>query len=168
MRYGLIAVIVFTTMILQATVLPLIRIMGHWADVLTILVICYGLYLGSTKGAIIGFLTGLIQDIVYGFPIGISAISKGLIGFASGFGEDKFNKDFPLIPIPFVFIGTFVHDFIYLLSHKLTGVQVEVFRTLFQEGIPLLLLNAFIAPIVFVIVKRTNLWVDKRMKTLKI
>jgi rod shape-determining protein MreD len=159
MKYIVAGFIIFFSMVIQSSVLPLFRVMGYWPDILVALVACYGLYFGASKGGYIGFATGLIQDVVFGFPLGINAISKTVVGFMSGLGEEKINKEFPFISIPLVIVATLVHDFIYLLSYKLTGVQVQVFNSLYQWLAPMVIINGVAAPFIYNIIIRSNEWV---------
>jgi len=97
---GMLAVaLVVTSVLLQLTVFPLLHLPGAVPNVVTVTVIGIGFCAGSIRGAIVGFVAGMLVDLAPPSiaTLGITALVLVLAGFAAGmFGEDP---DRPLILI---------------------------------------------------------------------
>ncbi len=76
---GLVAIL-----LVQETVVPQVRIAGVFPDVVAGLVSVAGLVGGAERGAILGFLAGLGEDLFLQEPFGMSALVYTCIGFAVG------------------------------------------------------------------------------------
>lgn len=57
---------------------------GIKPDFFLIMVVYFGISRGPLEGEVIGFLGGLLGDILSGGTLGINALSKTIIGFLSG------------------------------------------------------------------------------------
>lgn len=71
--------------ILQLTVIPLISIQGIIPDMILIILLFYTLKEGQLYGTIMGFVFGLLFDIISGGVLGSAAFSKTLAGFIGGY-----------------------------------------------------------------------------------
>ena len=88
-----------TAVLLQLTVLPLLHLPGAIPNVVTVTVIAIGLCAGSVRGAVVGFIAGMLLDLAPPSiaTLGITALVLVLAGFAAGaFGQDP---DRPLLLI---------------------------------------------------------------------
>lgn len=71
--------------IFQATISEYFKLwVGARPDAMTLIVVYLGLQRGQETGLIGGFLLGLLQDVLSGGLLGANALSKGLIGHATG------------------------------------------------------------------------------------
>jgi rod shape-determining protein MreD len=90
-RVMLAVALTVTAVLLQLTVLPLLHLPGAVPNVVTVTVIAIGLCAGSVRGAIVGFLAGMLIDLAPPSiaTLGITALVLVLAGFAAGlFGQD--------------------------------------------------------------------------------
>lgn len=71
--------------IFQMTVLPLISIQGITPDLILILLLFFILKEGQLYGTTMGFVFGLLFDIISGGVLGSASFSKTLAGFAGGY-----------------------------------------------------------------------------------
>jgi len=76
--------VVFGFVVLQETVMLDLRIGGVHPDVMVLLPIVAGIIGGPSRGATIGFGTGLVSDLFLPTPFGLSALVGCLLGFAVG------------------------------------------------------------------------------------
>jgi rod shape-determining protein MreD len=102
--------------LIQTTVLRLISIESITPDLLAIWIVYIAIKEGQFSATLWGFGTGFFLDLVSGNFIGLSALTKTILGFLAGYfyGENKVHMilssyRFPLI----VFITTLVHNTIY-------------------------------------------------------
>ena len=63
-------VMILAAFLLQTTVFQSIKLAGAVPNLLLVLTITYGYLRGRTSGLVIGFLSGLLLDCLYGSVIG--------------------------------------------------------------------------------------------------
>jgi rod shape-determining protein MreD len=71
-------------LILQFTLLDGVEVAGFRPDLMLLVPIVVGLAVGSEAGAVSGFAAGLTVDLFLQTPLGLSALSYCLVGFAVG------------------------------------------------------------------------------------
>lgn len=71
-------------LVLHTAVLPQLRVLGVAPDLLLVLGIATGLAAGSDRGAVVGFVAGLLADCFLQTPFGLSALCYSLVGYAVG------------------------------------------------------------------------------------
>jgi rod shape-determining protein MreD len=85
-KYAIFLTAVFgiSAVILQTTLTPLIEINGWHPDFVVVIVLLTGRRFESISGSLSGFILGIMQDSLSPLPIGISALSKSIVGYAAG------------------------------------------------------------------------------------
>lgn len=78
------SLVVFGFVVVQETLMLDVRIGGVHPDILVLLPIVAGIIGGPSRGASIGFGTGLVSDLFLPTPFGLSALVGTLVGFAVG------------------------------------------------------------------------------------
>ncbi len=73
-----------TALTLQEAVLDGIRVRGAHPDVMVLFVIACGFVAGAERGAVAGFVVGLLADAVLPTPFGLSALVFTLVGYGVG------------------------------------------------------------------------------------
>lgn len=76
--------VLVAAVVLQTAVLPQLRIAGIAPDLLLLVGISAGIAAGPDRGAIVGFVAGLLADCFLQTPFGLSALSYGLVAAAVG------------------------------------------------------------------------------------
>ena len=76
--------VVLGFLVLQQTVMLDLRIGGVHPDIMVLLPIVAGIIGGPSRGATIGFGTGLVADLFLPTPFGLSALAACLLGFGVG------------------------------------------------------------------------------------
>ncbi|MGD0880700.1 MAG: hypothetical protein ABSB09_03890 [Acidimicrobiales bacterium] len=78
------SLVVFVFVVVQETVMLDLRVGGVHPDVMVLLPVLAGIIGGPSRGATIGFGTGLVADLFLPTPFGLSALVGCLLGFAVG------------------------------------------------------------------------------------
>lgn len=137
MRRLFIVLAFIIVLILQTTILPLMRIWGIMPDLLLVLVIFTALFYGSLTGGVVGFAAGLLQDLIGGPYLGLGALSYFLTGYLIGYLESRVNKDNILATFSLVLAGSFVASVAYLLGQGLLSslsLSINLFWRVFGLG----------------------------------
>ncbi|HHW07704.1 MAG TPA: rod shape-determining protein MreD [Clostridia bacterium] len=121
MHYFILGAALFLSLTLEATLFNHLTLAGVKPDLLLVLVIIYSLFRGSAAGAKLGFVYGLVEDLLLGNYVGLNAACKMLVGYAIGWGEKRFFKDNILVPVFAVFTGTLGFLLIYFMLFSLVA-----------------------------------------------
>ena len=76
-------------------------------DVVLLYVALQALQYGRVMGAVTGFGAGLLMDILVGFPLGMNALIKTIMGFVIGFFQSDQGDKMRIDPIQ-AFVGALV------------------------------------------------------------
>jgi rod shape-determining protein MreD len=76
--------VLFVGLVAQFALLDQLPVLGAHADLLLLLPISAGLLDGPQRGAIVGFLAGLVADLIVPLPYGLSALTYTIVGFGIG------------------------------------------------------------------------------------
>ncbi len=79
-----IPLVLLGALILQSSLLEGLRAAGIPTDALLLVAVAGAAVAGPERGAIIGFVTGLLADLFLQTPLGLSALAYCLVGFAVG------------------------------------------------------------------------------------
>ena len=156
MKKILAILIVFILGILQSTVLDYIKIFRVKPDVLLISVIFFSLHFGKANfGLLVGFFSGLLEDILSNSLIGVNAFSFGLCGLIMGAQGNKIYKDSLSVQSLVSFIAAlFISLFSYCLF-SLISEAVRPFVEYFKYIIfPASLYTALVSPAIFFILSK--------------
>lgn len=145
-------IIIIVTLILQTTVLNRVSFNDVKPDFALIMIVLISNYLGSIKGQLIGFFSGLVEDFFSLSPFGFSALIKTVIGYLSGKTESKIFLDPIVVPIIFVFTGTIIKSLlsfflIIAFSSEKAGAVFSI-ALLIEIG-----LNIILTPILYLMLK---------------
>lgn len=119
MAYVILGAALFLSLTLEATLFTHLTLHGIKPDLLLVLVIIFSLFRGSVPGAQLGFVYGLVEDLLLGNYIGLNAACKMLVGYVIGWIGKRFFKDNLLVPVLSVFTGTLGFLLLYLLLFSL-------------------------------------------------
>ena len=135
-------VVLAALVLLQATFLGRIRVMGVTPNLLLVAVIAWSLLHGIEEGLLWGFIGGLGVDLVAGLPLGASSLALMTVCFLAGIGKTTVFPGHLTLPIFVVALATPLHGWIILLTEALLGAPINwVAETVRVIG-PEILLNA--------------------------
>lgn len=127
-----------------------------------ILVVSFSIYCGKNKGAIIGFIVGILQDIIFGRIVGLNASVYMITGYLVGLINRKVFKENLLIPFTLTAVATVFCESIILLLLYLLGYRIELFNFLKKMLVIEVLYNSIFSVIVYIYVAK--LFQTKYMK----
>lgn len=119
-------VVVFIFMILallmQTAIFRVIALADVVPNLLLVVVISYAYLRGRTSGLVIGFICGLMLDMIYGSVIGLYAFISMSIGFAVGFCQKVYFTDSMLLPTVLIAAGDMIYcAYSYITEFLLRG-----------------------------------------------
>jgi len=77
-------IVIAVALVIQHTVLDSVRLDGAHPDLMGLLPVTAGYAAGPDRGAVFGFITGLVADLFLPTPYGLSALVGCLVGFSTG------------------------------------------------------------------------------------
>jgi rod shape-determining protein MreD len=146
-----IAVLFAVSVALQGSVLALAGPNGVHPDILLVMVVALALLSDSKRGALAGLAAGLVQDIVFGAPLGFFAFVKMLTGALTGLMSEEIYKDFALAPMLLVaFFSAFSDIVIFMLMEAYSITQpLSLLEYLQQFSLVRLVMHFFIMGLIF-------------------
>jgi rod shape-determining protein MreD len=150
-RVLMLAAVVVAAALLQSTVLAELRLAGVRPDVLVLSVVAVAMASGPTSGAVFGFSAGLVADLLFDLPVGVSALVYTAVGFAVGTVRLYVTSHRPLVHLALVGAAS-------LASVWCSGLLLRVFDLSSWEAVarsaPLVALyNLLLAPFVYPVVR---------------
>ncbi len=151
LRLGALA---FASVVIQEAAVSQISIFGVSADLGPLVVMSVGLLAGSMPGAIMGFCTGLLVDLVLFQTLGVTSLLYIAIGYWSGRVRELLDPAHGLVPLGMGAGATAVASFGMALIQFLLGVDSPVSVLLLQQIFITILVNTLIALPVYHLVQR--------------
>ncbi|MBV9309874.1 MAG: rod shape-determining protein MreD [Solirubrobacterales bacterium] len=144
----------FITVVLQQAAISQISIFGVNADLTPLVVMSVGLLAGSMAGAIMGFGTGLIVDMVLVQTLGVTSLLYIAIGYWAGRVRELRDPSHGLVPIAGAAIATAFAGVGMAFIQFLLGVNAPVSLLLVQQLFITVLVNTLLALPVYALVRR--------------
>lgn len=151
--YTLIGILI-VGFILQAGVAPYISIMGASPNFFLIIVTIAALTNGSDKGVVVGFVAGLILDLLGTGPIGPWAMVLSVTGYVTGLVDQHLFAEGWLLPVTVLSFASFIGELLYLAVVVLLGSDLPFFSSIFSLVLPTTLYTIFIAVLAFPLLSR--------------
>jgi rod shape-determining protein MreD len=148
------AALAFGAVLIQQAAVSQISIFGVTADLGPLVVMSVGLLAGSMPGAIMGFATGLLLDLVLFQTLGVTSLLYIVIGYWSGRVREVLDPAHGLVPLAMGAGATAVAGFGMALIQFLLGVEAPVSALLLQQIFVTILVNTLIALPVYALVRR--------------
>jgi rod shape-determining protein MreD len=144
----------FVTVVLQQAAISQISVFGVSADLSPLVVVSVGLLAGSMAGAITGFGTGLLVDMVLVQTLGVTSLLYIAIGYWAGRLRELRDPAHGLVPLAAGAAATAVAGIGMALIQFLLGVDAPVSLVLLQQIFMTVLVNTLIALPVYALVRR--------------
>lgn len=156
LRIILVGILVIISYVFQTTFSMKMSFGVASPNIIMILVCSYALLRGKKEGLLVGFFSGLLVDLFFGYyeVIGINAFLYMMIGYVVGIFHDIWYLQDILIPVTAVAICDFAYNFIYyvitfLLRNRLDLVHY-IKKIVFPEIIYTVFLTVFIYRILMI------------------
>jgi rod shape-determining protein MreD len=148
------ALLALGTVIIQEAAVSQITIFGISADLTVLVVMAVGLLAGSIPGAIMGFGTGLLVDMVLVQTLGVTSLLFIVIGFWAGRLRELRDPAHGLVPMAMGAASTAFAGLGMAVIQFLLGVQAPVSWLLLQQIFITVLVNTLISLPVYAAVRR--------------
>jgi len=146
--------VVLVAALLQVVIVSSLTFGAGAPDLLLVVVVCLGLTRGSSFGAALGFVSGLVVDLVTLETLGLTSLVLTLAGFWAGRYAETTGRDRRLTPVVAVGAITVLAAVFGYLLHYLLGEEVVAGHALVSALVPTLIANLVLALPVFVLVRR--------------
>ena len=145
MRIACMSVVLLINLIFQPTLFRYIEIIGIGPNTAVIIIVCYAMLRGDTEGAVFGFFSGLLQDIVFGRIIGLYAMLGLLTGYFFGKPFKDFYRESYLLPVFLVSTAVITYEFcFYLLTFLFLG-HVDLLFYFWRIMLPTMVYSTLLA-----------------------
>jgi rod shape-determining protein MreD len=137
--------VVFVAAMLQVVIVSSMLISGGAPDLLLVVVVALGLLRGSIPGAVLGFVGGLVVDVVTLGTLGVSSLVLTLAGFWAGRYGETTGRDRRLAPVIAVGAITLLAGAFGYILHFLLDEEVVARYALVTALAPAFVLNLVLA-----------------------
>jgi len=144
----------FFAVVIQETAISQISIFGVSADVTPLVAMSVGLLCGSLTGAVFGFFTGLLIDLVLVQTLGVTSLLYIAIGYWAGRLRELRDPSHELVPLAAGAAAAAFAGLGMALIQFLLGVDAPVSGLLLQEIFIFVLVDTLIALPVYALVRR--------------
>jgi rod shape-determining protein MreD len=154
MKRVLPSVIITLALLMDVCVLPVFTRSWWFPSIALIIVNCYGILLGRTRGLWYGLLAGVIIDITVMSPIGLWTFAFVATGYFSGF-FNRLKRRYILAPLLSAFACRTICELMFLLYGLLASAQLEPGLALHvpvRVSVEMLLVSSM-APLIDVVLK---------------
>lgn len=155
--------LILAAVLLQISGVGQVRLLGGSFDLIPIAVAGLSYFAGSVPGALLGFATGLLLDLLLGREFGASALVLTALGYAVGRYRELRDPAHGLAPIAVVAAATAGYLIAVAAVSFMLGIEASVSLLVLREIIVTVLLNSLLALPIFWVVKkvlRRSLLVD--------
>ena len=114
-------VVLVTALLLQVAVVPWLTIAGAQVDLLLLVTLAAGLSGGPERGARVGFVAGILWDLVVAGPLGLSALTYCLAGYFVGSAQRSVVGPTWWAPIPSAALASAASVFFYAAFGAILG-----------------------------------------------
>jgi rod shape-determining protein MreD len=146
--------VVLACVVLQTTLFTHLRIDGVAPDIGLVAVIAVAYEDGPDSGAIFGFVMGLAIDLFLTTPLGLSAMSFAVTGYAVGVFQSNVVRTTPWLAPLLGGIGGLFGGLVFITVGAITGQPGFLSLESLKVVVIAAAYDALIAPLVFPVVRR--------------
>ena len=144
----------FFGVVIQESAVSQVSIFGVSADLTPLLVMAVGLLCGSLTGAIFGFATGLLIDLVLVQTLGVTSLLYIVIGYWAGRLHELRDPSHELVPLAAGAVAATFAGLGMAVIQFLLGVDAPVSLLLLQQIFIVVLVDTLLALPVYALVRR--------------
>jgi rod shape-determining protein MreD len=148
------AVVIVVSVVLQTTLFTHLRVDGVAPELGLVCVLAVAYEDGANTGAVFGFVMGLAMDLFLTTPLGLSAMSYAITGYAGGVVQAGIVRTSPWIAPAIGGVGGLFGGLVFISVGAVVGQEGFLSMASLKTVLISALFDALIAPIVFPIVRR--------------
>lgn len=154
--------------LIQANFFTWFKIAGIMPNLLVILMLYIGLFMGRSSAITYGIIFGVLVDILIGRKLGITSIMLAVIGVIADLFDKNFSKDNRITVMAMVAIITIIYEVgVYIISYAILNINLEIasfIKILLIEAI----YNVILTIIIYPLMQLTGYDVEEEYKGSKI
>ncbi|MCL2526264.1 MAG: rod shape-determining protein MreD [Coriobacteriia bacterium] len=167
-RFTTTTISLLAALLLQVVFGPPLTILGVTPNFLMVAVIIIAFVRGSKEGTIVGFIAGLLFDLVGTTVVGPMALALTLTGFVAGILKEQIFATGWVLPVSVLGIASLASEGIYLVMITALGVPMSFFAALATRALPGALYAMLIAVVCFpIMTKFLGKGTDVEINTMK-
>jgi len=144
----------FFAVVIQESAVSQVSIFGVSADLTPLVVMSVGLLCGSLTGAVFGFATGLLIDLVLVQTLGVTSLLYIVIGYWAGRLHELRDPSHELVPLAAGALAAAFAGLGMAVIQFLLGVDSPVSLLLLQQIFIVVLVDTLLALPVYALVRR--------------
>jgi rod shape-determining protein MreD len=153
-RYLVAAGVLILAALLQSIVGPSLPLVRGRPDLALVIVMAWAMLRGSTEGAIVGFLAGVLLDSVEYTPFGVQSALLGLTGYVIGLPQvSVYRGNLPYF-LGIAVLATFAYHTLFFLLLQARGLGMPPLIETYATAAPAAMLNALLLPPTFLLCRR--------------
>ena len=161
-RMILLTITILICFVLQCTVFRSLAFGGIIPNLMIILTSSFGFMRGEREGLVIGFICGLLCDILHGDILGFYALVLMYIGFINGKFCRLFYPEDIKLPIALIVVSDLTYGIVcYTLQFLLRGkfdFPYYFTKVILPEAVYTIIVTIFIYPVVL----KMNSWLESK------
>ncbi len=119
-RLAFIALLVVSFLV-QTTLASEISIAGIKPDFILVVTVCLAVFEGPGRGAVFGFWGGFLEDMVSSAVMGVSSLSKVIVGYLAGELKNRMVSASVLLPALAVLLFSVLNELLKFLAWAAIG-----------------------------------------------
>ncbi len=144
--------------LLNAAVMPELRIGGGAPDMVFLFVLAWAMMADVREALIWAIIGGVLQDVFSIVPLGTSALGLVVVAFMAGTFLGRVSRNNFIVPPLAAGAGTVICHLSVLLVMGAVGMSVPLFRGLFYVTVPTMLYNVVLIFPVFRMMDTVYRW----------
>lgn len=152
--------LILISYLIQSTMIRILPMGGVAPNLLIILTSSFGFMRGKKDGMFIGFISGLIIDILFGKIFGFYALIYMVIGYLNGFFASIFYPEDVKLPMVLITSSELVYCFMIYFFRFLIQGKLRFGYYFVHVILPEIVYTLFVTIIVYKIILNINEWLE--------
>ena len=159
-RKAVVILMILIGYLLQSTMIRILPLGGVAPNFLIILTSCFGFMRGKKEGMFVGFICGLIIDVLFGELIGFYALIYMIIGYLNGFFASIFYPEDIKLPVALITSSELVYCFIVYVFKFLIQGKTHFGYYFLHIILPEIVYTIFVTIIIYKIILNIDEWLE--------
>ena len=152
--------LILISYLIQSTMIRILPMGGVAPNLLIILTSSFGFMRGKKDGMFIGFISGLIIDVLFGKIFGFYALIYMVIGYLNGFFASIFYPEDVKLPMVLITSSELVYCFMIYVFRFLIQGKLRFGYYFVHVILPEIVYTLFVTIIVYKIILNINEWLE--------
>ncbi len=159
-RKAVMVLLILIVYLIQSTMIRILPMGGVAPNLLIILTSCFGFMRGKNDGMFVGFLSGIIIDVLFGNLIGFYALIYMIIGYLNGFFASIFYPEDIKLPVALITSSELVYCFLVYVFRFLIQGKIRFGYYFLHIILPEIVYTIFVTIIIYKIILNINEWLE--------